>query len=577
MHHSLQANRQVTQRNIDYPNDAILVTTTDLNGVITYANRNFIRIAGYSRDELIGSNHHIVRHPDMPEAAFKDLWDHLRRGESWNQLVKNRAKNGDHYWVRAYVTPIYNKGEVIGYQSVRSKPSQKEIDSAERLYRRMRENPALKIPHRRKGLSDYSLKSVVLVVSSLFMVMQIGFYAMREYGMVHGFTEIMVDAINMGVPLGFYFFMSHVLKPVQKIQKALLDFARGNISELVDVISDNEIGQIAEASRSAQAGILVALGESKQINGELGGVASQLSASSSIAVTSLKAQSEQTDMVASALTQMTATVQDIAKNASFTAETVTETQSDAKRGIDEIARTQAVVDGLAADMNSAAQSIESLRAKGDAIDKVVGLISGIADQTNLLALSAAIEAARAGEHGRGFAVVADEVRSLAAKTQVSTVEIKNVISELGSEIESTVRIIDQGQSSMNEVKSQSDRVYTAFTKINDSIDKISDMSMQIASATEEQSMVAEEVSRNIGVIREKTDLTLATSYDNLRIGVTVADMATKAEGSMSRFHIGERGSELAAMKSAHLAWKGLASGMTMKVERSTGIFLKRSL
>lgn len=555
MHHSLQANRQVTQRNIDYPDDAILVTTTDLNGVITYANRNFIRIAGFSREELLGANHHIVRHPDMPEAAFRDLWEHLKRGESWNQLVKNRARNGDHYWVRAYVTPIYDKGEIIGYQSVCSKPKPGEIEAAERLYRRMRENPDMGIPSRRKGINDYSLKGVILTVSALFMAMQVCFYLLRHFDMVHGFLEVLLHAINIGVPLGFYFFMSAVLKPVQKIQNALHATAKGNLSALVDGISGNEIGKIAEAARSVQASMLVTLGESKQFNNELGKVSSALSESGAMAVTALKEQAEQTDMVAAALNEMSATVQDIARNASVTAESVTDAQSDSKNGMSEISRTQAAINDMAKEMDCTVKSIESLKSKGVAIENVVSLISGIADQTNLLALNAAIEAARAGEHGRGFAVVADEVRSLAAKTQSSTIEIKDMISQLSVEIESAVKTIGTGQVRMNEVRSQADRAHTALTKITDSINQISDMSMQIASATEEQSMVAEEVNRNISVIREKTDQTIGMSYNNLKVGVTVANMATQAEKAMSRFHIGERGGEFVAMKSAHLAWK----------------------
>ena len=94
-----------------------LVSTTDLNGTITYANAEFCEIAGYSLDELIGQHHNIVRHPDMPKAAFKDLWEKLKRGDSWRGMVKNRCKNGDYYWVDAYVTPLLTNGKITGYQS----------------------------------------------------------------------------------------------------------------------------------------------------------------------------------------------------------------------------------------------------------------------------------------------------------------------------------------------------------------------------------------------------------------------------------------------------------------------------
>ena len=113
---------QVVDSEVEFPADVQLVTTTDLRGVITYANPAFCRIAGYQVDELVGHNHNLVRHPDMPKAAFADLWDRLKEGNPWRGMVKNRCKDGRYYWVDAYVTPIYENGKISGYQSVRCKP-----------------------------------------------------------------------------------------------------------------------------------------------------------------------------------------------------------------------------------------------------------------------------------------------------------------------------------------------------------------------------------------------------------------------------------------------------------------------
>jgi PAS domain S-box-containing protein len=131
----MKKNLPVTQREIDYPESAVFVTKTDTKGVITYASEAFVEISGFSRDELIGSNHNIVRHPDMPEWAFADLWATVKGGHPWRGYVKNRAKNGDHYWVRANVSPILNNGNVVGYLSLRKKPSRAEVAGAEALYR----------------------------------------------------------------------------------------------------------------------------------------------------------------------------------------------------------------------------------------------------------------------------------------------------------------------------------------------------------------------------------------------------------------------------------------------------------
>jgi PAS domain S-box-containing protein len=131
----MKKNLPVTQREIDYAQSAVFVTKTDNKGIITYANDAFVAVSGFSREELLGTNHNIVRHPDMPEWAFGDLWKTVKGGHPWRGIVKNRAKNGDHYWVRANVSPIMNNGDVVGYISLRKKPARAEVAQAEALYR----------------------------------------------------------------------------------------------------------------------------------------------------------------------------------------------------------------------------------------------------------------------------------------------------------------------------------------------------------------------------------------------------------------------------------------------------------
>jgi methyl-accepting chemotaxis protein/aerotaxis receptor len=131
----MKTNLPVTQREVDYPESKVFVTKTDTKGIITYTNDSFAEIAGFSREELIGKNHNLVRHPDMPEWAFKSLWDTVKAGHPWRGIVKNRAKSGDHYWVRATVAPITDKGTVVGYISLRKKPTRAEVSAAEALYK----------------------------------------------------------------------------------------------------------------------------------------------------------------------------------------------------------------------------------------------------------------------------------------------------------------------------------------------------------------------------------------------------------------------------------------------------------
>ena len=135
----MRNNQPVTQREFEFPEGSTLMSTTDTQSHITYANDAFIAVSGFTREEVHGQPHNLVRHPDMPVEAFADMWATLKAGEPWTALVKNRRKNGDHYWVRANAVPVVRDGKTTGYMSVRTKASRDEIASAERLYRDFRE------------------------------------------------------------------------------------------------------------------------------------------------------------------------------------------------------------------------------------------------------------------------------------------------------------------------------------------------------------------------------------------------------------------------------------------------------
>ena len=135
----LKKNLPVMDTERHFPKDAIILSTTDLKGSITYINPDFVDVSGFTEDELIGKNHNIIRHPDMPPGAFADLWSHLKDQKPWMGIVKNRVKNGDYYWVDAFVMPICEQGTVKEYQSVRMRPEPAHRERAEALYKRLME------------------------------------------------------------------------------------------------------------------------------------------------------------------------------------------------------------------------------------------------------------------------------------------------------------------------------------------------------------------------------------------------------------------------------------------------------
>lgn len=173
----MKINEPVNDREVKLKDGQELVTKTNLKGTITYVNPAFVEISGFSQEELVGQNHNVVRHPDMPPAAFKDLWETLKLGRPWSKLVKNRCKNGDYYWVKANVTPIFSGGEVVEYMSVRTKPSEQEILESTKLYSQLRLGDAsLPSPNSvaKKNLAN-QLTKVAIIAAVVAVVLDAAF------------------------------------------------------------------------------------------------------------------------------------------------------------------------------------------------------------------------------------------------------------------------------------------------------------------------------------------------------------------------------------------------------------------
>ncbi|WP_425331981.1 methyl-accepting chemotaxis protein [Pseudomonas eucalypticola] len=219
-------------------------------------------------------------------------------------------------------------------------------------------------------------------------------------------------------------------------------------------------------------------------------------------------QQEMTDMVATAVHEMGLTVQEIARNAGNAAEASQSARDEALQARDIVGRSIAHIEGMSQEIGSAASAVGELAEQVGSIDQVLAVIRGISEQTNLLALNAAIEAARAGEMGRGFAVVADEVRTLAQRTQASTDEIQKMIGRLKQGADTAVASMHSGQAATGTGVTASQRTGTSLTAITDQVERISDMNHQVATATEEQTAVTEEINRNVQGI---SDLARATA------------------------------------------------------------------
>ncbi|WP_425273552.1 methyl-accepting chemotaxis protein [Pseudomonas morbosilactucae] len=248
-------------------------------------------------------------------------------------------------------------------------------------------------------------------------------------------------------------------------------------------------------------------------------------------------QFREIEQVATASQEMSATAHDVASNAAQAAQAARGAEQATSEGLAVIERTTQMIDGLAKDMNLAVREVEGLATSSGQIGSVLEVIRAIAEQTNLLALNAAIEAARAGDAGRGFAVVADEVRGLAKRTQDSVEEVRVVIETLQR---GTREVVNAMNTSHHQVQGSAEQVLqavTALQRISGAVSIINDMNLQIASAAEEQSAVAEEVNRNVASIRDVTESLSDQSKKTAQISQSLNQLANHQQGLMAQFKV----------------------------------------
>ncbi|WP_414873367.1 methyl-accepting chemotaxis protein [Pseudomonas sp. IT-196MI5] len=251
----------------------------------------------------------------------------------------------------------------------------------------------------------------------------------------------------------------------------------------------------------------------------------------------MEQQYRQVDQVATASHEMSATAQDVARSAAQAAHAARDADQATRQGLTVIDRTTASIDNLAADMSTAMIQVEGLAANSEKIGTVLEVIRAIAEQTNLLALNAAIEAARAGEAGRGFAVVADEVRNLARRTQESVEETRLVIEQLQNGTQEVVGSMNNSHRQAQGSVEQVGQAVTALRQIGDAVTVINDMNMQIASAAEEQSAVAEEINNNVATIRDVTESLSGQANESARVSQSLNSLANQQQSLMDQFRV----------------------------------------
>lgn len=457
----MKQNGPVTGREFDYSEHDMLVSATDLSSHIQYCNPAFVAVSGFERDELIGQPHNLIRHPDMPEAAFQDMWHTIKSGKSWSAMVKNRRRDGDHYWVRANVTPIVEGGRAVGYLSVRTKPGRAEVAQAEALYADMRAGRAsvriqggqlvrtglrgvLQMTLRR--LSNYRATVAALTCGVLAIGGVVAFDApLSSPGIVAGAALLAANAV-----LAWSIERSRT-KHIGSVGALAGRLAAGDLAASDIANRPNELAEITRSLAQLKVSLIAIVSDVRQQIDGVQRASTKISGGNTDLSARTEDQAAALEQTAASLEQLTVTVSNNAAAANRASALLVEVKDATSAGVDAVGLTEGAMNEI---VESSAQ-----------ITSIVSAIDGIAFQTNVLALNAAVEAARAGEAGKGFAVVASEVRSLAQRCAASAREVKRIV-------DTTVETSRRGSGLVAGAASQMSRIEQALGRVAAVMDEV---------------------------------------------------------------------------------------------------------
>lgn len=513
----MRTNLPVTQQEYVFEESATLMSTTDTNSHITYANDAFIAVSGFTPDEINGHPHNRVRHPDMPPEAFADMWATLKQGEPWTALVKNRRKNGDHYWVRANAIPVVREGKVQGYMSVRTRPSKQDTQQAEALYREFREGKR-KGWRFHKGLLvrtgllrwcsigktlplRWRIRTFLLALLPLSVA---GVWALGLAGQSLGiFTAVMAGLLFLTSAL----MEQQISRPVERMCQQALRVATGTSHQVEQMDRVDEVGTTLRAI--GQLGLMF-----RWLVDDVSGQAlNVLSASDAIAQSNndLSRRTEQAaanvQQTAATMNQMTATVKSNTETAQQVNSLSISTSDVATQG----GKAMREMVSMMADIADSSKQIAN----------ITSVIDGIAFQTNILALNAAVEAARAGEQGKGFAVVAGEVRGLAQRSAKAASEIKGLLETSALKVQSGSHHVNDAGKTMENIVSQ--------------VQNVTSLIAQISSATSEQATALGEISLAVEELDNITHQNAARVEEGAQASGRMTHQATRLVEAISVF------------------------------------------
>ncbi len=522
----MRKNLPVTDREVVLRDHHLIVSMTDAKGVITDCNGDFCEISGFSRDELIGQAHNIVRHPDMPQAAFAHLWQQLQAGKPWMGVVKNRCKNGDYYWVSAYVIPVKEAGKVVGFQSVRRKASSEQIARAAALY---------------SGEIVLSAGRYGQLLSGMTPWLQ---------ALLAGWGPLILVSLLLGVGLLDMSKLCLFATPFVAACGWWVRKSRAGLDTLAGSVMDNPLSAYIYTGRNDMMGHweFALLAERERLSTVLACLrhsASSLETNAGktrkvaeVACHSIDEQNRESSAILNSVNSISMSIAEVANETHRSADSTQQLNQETHSGQLQVERTVSKISQLTESVVEVAGCIEALSRDSQDISKVLEVIRGIADQTNLLALNAAIEAARAGEQGRGFAVVADEVRSLAIRTQEATGQINEMISKLQAAAQSAVSSMNLNRTLADEGRESVVSTGQVLEKIFAAVNGMTDMTRRIARAADEQHDGSGQISERVGRVSELAIVARGLAADVVSEASLLSELAVEQKTLIDRYRAG---------------------------------------
>ncbi|WP_429192865.1 methyl-accepting chemotaxis protein [Aeromonas salmonicida] len=414
----------------------------------------------------------------------------------------------------------------------------------DQLYQAVMQNDSARIGDYRDGLTRTTLEQATKLTTTLHEINdRIGRTMERNGDQTYESAKQLSMAIGLVtlifVVLVAWYLTQQIKQPVNKLLELVGKVAAGDLAAHLDLkwFNNDELGKLAKGFGEMQGNLRNLVSEVSGSVVQLSSAAEEISAVARQSASNMNNQQHELNQLATAMNEMQATVQEVSRNTSDAASAATQVSSSAELGANTVNDSIKRIEQVAGAIESTAVVIRQLGDDSRNIGMVLEVIRGIAEQTNLLALNAAIEAARAGEQGRGFAVVADEVRTLAKRTQDSTSQINTIIAELQQRAEQAGTTMQQSQEMMNSTVSTAREAGLSISEISNSVESISHMNIQIATATEEQGAVSEELNRNVVNISHASEEVAAGATQMAQACNDLNHLANQLQEMVRRFRV----------------------------------------